>query len=161
MQGRYSEIGKVHGNLCHPVFFYEPSNGLAMPQRAGLYRFYAIDHDFSAFFPDIKRDGVCPAYRGGIEIEIHGNQEIPRSDHCQSCGCRTFVIVNRTKIGFPPGVFQFGFQPFVFTRTADGKIPAIFGKSCMFITINGDVQFFSHPACQLPCIFHSFLHGHT
>ena len=46
-----------------------------MPQRAGLYRFYAIDHDFSAFFPDIKRDGVCPAYRGGIEIEIHGNQK--------------------------------------------------------------------------------------
>ena len=110
MQRSYVHIRNVHGNLGDTVFLYEPADCLASFERSrdpyGLARL--VLDDFSgqassftcrtALLPHIESHRHRTTRGSGVEVEIHGNQEIPGADiagtglrHSLSIGIRAEI----------------------------------------------------------------------
>ena len=89
MQGRFLNVGQVHGNLGHAVFLDIPPDGLHVFQHSRNANRFAvgIEHRFSprravvrldpSIFPNIKGNGRGSSHRFGVQVNIVGDQEFP------------------------------------------------------------------------------------
>ena len=153
VQRRYGDVGDVHRNLRDAVLLDKPADGLGRPERTGTHQGITVgipDHlardrialaDGAALFAHIEGNGVGTARGGGIEVEIHGDQEIARTD---GRGARTgYSVVERTRPEIRRRLLmrQFFGQCLVFPFAADGQIAPPWRKRRGLITIGRDMQF--------------------
>src|SRR5450432_2701336 len=88
MKGGDGQIGQVHGNLCHTIFFNEPSYGfygfkssrnhnrltVLIGNNTTIHR---IPFSFyPSGFPHVKCNAVGPADRSRIQIHVVGNEKV-------------------------------------------------------------------------------------
>ena len=170
MQRRLGDIGNIHGNLSYAVFLDKPTNRFRPFQCSRnhnrisvliLQRFSGnlIPFPFrTPFFPHIERNGIGTAGRGSIQIEIHSNQEITRTDYRSSRTGNPLIINGRPEIGSPLRIRHFLSQSFILTGTAYGKVTAFRNLCRFFITINRNRKLFAYPSSQFARISYRFLH---
>src|SRR5580692_8448048 len=99
MYGRHVDIRQVDGDLCDAIFFDIPPDGFYRLEATGdMHRFaLRIGNDlpgngialpeYPSCLADIEGDGISAACRGGIEIHVVSDQEIPGADHRGAAFC--------------------------------------------------------------------------
>ncbi len=107
-----------------------------------------IAHATSDFFSD--------ADIGGIQVNVVGNQRLPRSNHHRAGRTHDFW----PKIGFTVGVSGDGFfDSLKFTPADILQINSVRSCCSFFIKVNRDIQVVCHPFAQTPGDFNALLHG--
>ena len=153
MERRPGDVGDVHRNLRDAVLLDEPADGLRGRKRSGLHHGISrgiLHHpardgialaDGTPLFAHVEGDGVGAARGGGIEVEIHGDQEIARTDGRGARAGYPVVERPRPEIGGRLLVRQFLGQRLVLPGTADRKVAPLGGEGRGLVTIGRDMQF--------------------
>ena len=161
MQRGYIDVGDIHRHLCYAVFFDIPTYGFCRLQCAGYHHGIAVfvAHGFagdgvsvalgSTLLAHVECHGIGTAGAGGIEVIIHGYQEVA-SAHCGATGAchafveRTIAVIGRTLWHTK----SFG-QCFIFALAAHCQILA-FGLECgCFVAIAWYREFFGNALGKL------------
>ena len=92
VERRSGDVGDVHRNLRDAVLLDEPADGLRGRERPGLHHGIprgVLHHaardrvalaDGTPLFAHVEGDGVGAARGGGVQVEVHGDQEVARPD---------------------------------------------------------------------------------
>ena len=153
MQRSHVHIRNVHGNLGDTVFLYEPADCLAPFESSrdpyGLA--CLVLDDFSgqassftcrtALLPHVESHRHRTTRGSGVEVEIHGNQEIPGADIAGTGLRNSLRICLRPEIRLSFRVNDFFRQGFIFSRTTYCKVLSfrLVGRS--LITVARDAEF--------------------
>ncbi len=155
-----AHVGYIHRHLRNSILVDEPSDGLCSLERTGNHHHIAVGildrfaghltpltHGTS-LLADIEGDGVGAACGSGVEIIIHRDKEIARSDCCGTGAGRILVVRAVSEIRtFPFMIHLFG-KCLVFARAAYGEISA-FGSECgRLIAICGYSEFIAYAPCE-------------
>ena len=134
-----------------------PSNGFSALQCSRLHDRIAIcvkellAHDriafahLSTFFSHVKSYGIGASGRSGIQVEIHSNQEISRSNDRASCTCHLLVKRASAKIRSLCIIVDTLRNALIFTLAAYRQILPLRSESRSLIAITRDVQLFGNP----------------
>ncbi len=116
--------------------------------------FYLFSCHLAAFthgatlFAHVESDGVGTAGRGGVEVIVHGNEEVAGS-YCCGMPVRATPSSNgrlpKSGLSLRPS-FRGGL---IFAGTAHGEVFAFGGECGSLIAIGRDAKFVSHSLCEL------------
>ena len=167
------DIGDVHRHLCDAIFLDKPADGLGALQGAGQHDDVALLVALglagdgialtlrTSFFAHVKCDGVGTSGRSGIQIIVHGDEEVACADSCTSCTGHTLVVRTCAKVGSLVLVAHLVGQGLIFACTAHGKVLALRFQGSSLIAIARNGQFVGNAFCQFACQFSTLLKGDT
>ena len=153
VERRPGDVGDVHRDLRDAVLLDEPADGLRGRKRSGLHHGISrgiLHHpardgvalaDGTPLFAHVEGDGVGAARGGGVQVEIHGDQEVARPDGRGSRAGNPLVEGTRPEIGRGCRVRQFLGQGLVLPGAAHGEVFPFGRKGRSLVAIGRDAQF--------------------
>ena len=161
-------VGYVHRDLRDPIFIDVPADGLAALEGSGLPDVIpvsvlkdlpgeasALTH-LAPFLPYVECDCHGAAGRGGVEVVIDCNEEVPCTDvDCSAAGYGVIVFF-RTEIRPACRICDFFWQCLIFTGPADSKVLPFRLEGSSLITVAGDPEFVVDPFRKTSCEFGTF-----
>ena len=171
MQGCHVEIGHVHRHLGNTIFIDKPANGLRGLQRTRLHNGLAISilqglsskestfTNRTAFFAHIEGDGVGTTGAGGVQVIVHGNEEVAGTHGRTTRAGHTFVEGACTKVGSLLGHSKLFGQSLILACTANSQILSLRLEGCSLIAIAGYASFVGQPLSKLARQLGTLLEG--
>ncbi len=137
VQWRGVDVGDVHRHLGDAVFVDVPADGLAALQRAGnpdLFAVLVLEQfageraafaGLAAFFAHVEGDGHRPTGGGGVEVVVHGHQEIAGADVRGAAAGHGVVVGIGAEIGPAGRIGDLLGQGLVFAGAAHREVLAL------------------------------------
>ena len=156
MQRGSFDIRNVHTHLRNAILVDKPTNGFRAFERAGNPYFIALlvfEHFtrkriilpcLTTFLAHIEGNGHSATGRGGIEVEVHSNQEIASAYVGGSHLGYVLIESGRSKVRTTFFIVHLLRQSFVFTLSANGQVLAFGCESCSFIAVAWNALFLPH-----------------
>ena len=158
MQRRDVDVGHVHRHLRDAVFVDVPSDGLGALQRSGLHDgvsvlvFLGFTGDGMAlahgtpFLTHVEGDGIGAARGSGVQVVVHGDEEVARTDGRTARALPAFLrsLARRHEVGLLAGCFQPLGQTLILSLTADSKVLPLGGEGGSLVAIAGDACLLGH-----------------
>ena len=160
VERRDRDVGDVHRNLGDAVLFDEPADGLRRLERAGLHERIAmlvlerLAHgrtalaDGTALFAHVERNGVGTARRGGIEVEVDGDEEVAGADRRRTRMGHTLVEGTGAEVGSRLFVGQLLGQRLILAGTADGQVLPLGFQGGSLVAVGRNMQLVGNAARQ-------------
>ena len=147
MQRGSFDIRNIHTHLRNAILIDKPTNGFRAFERAGNPYFIALlvfEHFtrkriilpcLTTFLAHIEGNGHRATSRSGIEVEVHGNQEIASTYVGGSYLSYILIESVRAKVRTAFRITYLLRQSLVFALPANGQILAFGGESRSFIAV--------------------------
>ena len=147
------DVGDVHRHLCDAVFVDVPAYGFRLLQCAGNHDGVAVGiaHGLpgdgvsfaarTSFLTHVESDGIGTACGGGVEVEVHGDEEVACTHHGASGAGDVVVEGTAAEVGLLAGCGEFLGYRLILSCAADGEVASLLGKGGCLIAIAGDAQF--------------------
>ena len=161
MERRNGNIGDIHRNLGDLVLVDEPADRLGSLQRTGLHDGLAVLvlQGFAygriafayrtALFAHVERDGVGATRRSGVQVVVHGDQEVACTYGGGTRACYALVEGTVAEIGSFAFVIHLLGQRLVLTGTAYGQVAALRRKGSRLVAIGRHMQLVGDALGQL------------
>ena len=155
------DVGNVHRYLRNAVFVYVPADCLASFQCARYHHRISVSvlHYLArqrialsfrpAFLADVEGYGIGAAGGCGVEIEVHGNEEVPGADVACSAAGHCLIVCVRAEIRTPFRVFYLFRQCFIFASPAYRKVLSFRLVRSSFIAVARDSELPVNPFGEL------------
>ena len=152
VQRRDGDVRDVHRHLGDAVLLDEPADRLRRLQRAGLHDRLAVlvleglahgrtalAHG-TALLTHVERNGVGAARGGGVEVVVHGDQEVAGTDGRSARAGHTLVERAGTEVGrLLLARHAFG-QRLIFALAADGQVAALRREGRSLVAVGRHAQ---------------------
>ena len=164
MHRRHGEIGQIDRDLGDAIFLDEPPDRLHGLQTArdGHGRAGGVFDDLAlrvllrpAGLADVKGHGVGAPGRGGVEVDVVGDQEVARPD---DRGAASGVKGRRAEVGFPLRQQDLLGEALVFAGADHGEAAPDRVGLRRLIKIDRQVEFVTDPPGQLAGVHGGLLH---
>ena len=161
VERRNGNIGDIHRNLGDLVLVDEPADRLGSLQRTGLHDGLAVLvlQGFAygriafayrtALFAHVERDGVGATRRSGVQVVVHGDQEVACTYGGGTRACYALVEGTVAEIGSFAFVIHLLGQRLVLTGTTYGQVAALRRKGSRLVAIGRHMQLVGDALGQL------------